>query len=165
MKQDKIYLSSPFNTTINENGGNGILVLHKKNKKISIEGTFYQFSDIDSYEITEEIIQRQNPSITTIKTNTGNMVKRAIIGGIALGGIGAVAGTLTASKTIETKEEPILKAPFKRILIKLKSGKMIDIKGQPHSEPYFLYSDSEQWNKYINKYCQWIEFAMNKAGN
>lgn len=165
MKQDKIYLTSPFNTIVNENGGNGILVLHKKNKKISIEGTFYQFSDIDSYEITEDIIQRQNQSHTIIKTNTGNMVNRAIIGGIALGGVGAIAGALTASRTVETKEEPVFQASFKRIIIKLKSGKMIDIKGQPHSEPYFLYSDSEQWNKFITKYCQWIEFAMNKAGN
>lgn len=165
MKQDNIYLSSPFNTIKNENGGKGILVLHKKNKKVSIEGTFYQFSDIDSYEITEEIIQRQEPSKAIIKTNTGNMVKRAVIGGIVLGGIGALAGALTASKSFEIKEEPVMQAPFKRIIIKLKSGKMIDIKGQPHSEPYFLYSDSERWNKFITKYCQWIDFAMKKAGN
>ena len=165
MKQDIIDISSPFNTIKNDNGGKGILILHKRNKKISIEGTFYQFSDIDSYEITEEIIQKQNPSQTIIKTNTGNMAKRAIIGGIAFGGIGAVAGALTASKTIETKEEPVLQAIFKRIFIKLKSGEIIEIKGQTHSEPYFLYSDSEQWNKYVTRYCQWIEFAINKAGN
>lgn len=165
MKKDTIYLSSPFNTIKNENGGKGILILHKRNKKISIEGTFFQFTDIDSYEITEKIIQRQNPSKTIIKTNTGNMAKRAIIGGIAFGGIGAIAGALTASKTIETKEEPILQATFKTLTIKLKSGKEIKIEGQTHSEPYFLYSDSQQWNKYIMRYCQWLDFVKNKAGN
>lgn len=165
MKQDTIYISSPFNTIKNENGGNGILILHKRNKKISIEGTFYQFSDIDSYEIEEEVIQKQKQSKTTIKTNTGSMATRAIVGGIIFGGIGAVAGALTASKTIETKEEPVLQAIFKKLIIRLKSGKEIIIKGQTHSEPYFLYSDSQRWNKYIMKYCQWIDFAINKAGN
>ena len=62
MKQDIIYISSPFNTIKNENGGKGILILHKRNKKISIEGTFYKFSDIDSYEIAEEIIQKVTDS-------------------------------------------------------------------------------------------------------
>ena len=165
MKQDKIYVSSPFNTIINENGGKGVLILHKKNKKISIEGDFYLFSDIDSYEVTEEIIQKQNPSKTTIKTNTGNMVKRAVVGGVVLGGIGAIAGALTASQTVETHEEPILQAPFKKLIIITKSGKQVVIKGQAPHDPLFLYSDSEQWNKYIDKYSKWIDYAINKAGN
>ena len=36
MKQDIIYISSPFNTIKNENGGKGIIILHKRNKKKSI---------------------------------------------------------------------------------------------------------------------------------
>lgn len=165
MKQDKVYISSPFNTTTNENGGNGILIIHKKNKKISIEGTFYHFSDIDSYEITEDIIQKQNPSKTTTKTNTGNMVKRAVVGAVVLGGIGAIAGAITASQTFETHEEPILQAHFKQLIITTKSGKQVVIKGQAPNDPYFLYSDSEQWNKYIGKYSQWIDYVISKAGN
>lgn len=165
MKQDKIYVSSPFNTIINENGGKGILILHKKNKKISIEGTFYLFSDIDSYELSEEIIQKKSSTKTTIKTDTNSMIKRAVVGGIVLGSVGAVAGALTASKNVETEEGQILQATFKSLIIKIKSGEKITIKGESPHEPFFIYSDSEQWNKYIVKYCQWIDFAMNKAGN
>lgn len=43
-------------------------------------------------------------TITTTKTDTGDMVKRAIIGGVVAGGVGAVIGGITAQKTQEQSE-------------------------------------------------------------
>ncbi len=42
-------------------------------------------------------------STTVTKTDTGDMIKRAIIGGIVAGGIGAVVGASTAKKTTTSK--------------------------------------------------------------
>ena len=39
------------------------------------------------------------------KTNSGNMVKRAVVGDVLLGGAGAVIGGSTASKTTTTIQE------------------------------------------------------------
>ena len=42
---------------------------------------------------------------STTKTNTGNMVKRAVVGDVLLGGAGAIIGGSTASKSTITTQE------------------------------------------------------------
>lgn len=66
----------------------------------------YDFSDIIGYNITDdkkEIISSQK-SVT--KTSTGNMIGRAVVGGVLLGGIGALAGAATAKKKTITNTQP-----------------------------------------------------------
>jgi hypothetical protein len=55
----------------------------------------------------KEIIKGDISSIS--RTNTGNMLKRAIVGDVLLGGAGAIIGASTASKnTITTQESDII---------------------------------------------------------
>lgn len=68
------------------------------------------FGKILGYDIVD-LKQSSTPLIsatTTItKTDTGNMIKRAIIGGVIAGGVGAIIGAATATKTTTTEETQV----------------------------------------------------------
>ena len=53
-----------------------------------------------------------SPEYTT-STNTGSMVGRAIVGGVLTGGVGAVVGANTASKTTKVVKEGSRKTTIK----------------------------------------------------
>lgn len=61
------------------------------------------FRRIIGYEIIDVNNNRSTPLIkattTVTKTDTGDMIKRAVIGGVVAGGVGAVIGAATAQKT------------------------------------------------------------------
>lgn len=61
------------------------------------------FGSILSCRISEQCEIISDNAITTTTTNTGNMVKRGIVGGVILGGVGALAGAATAKQTSETE--------------------------------------------------------------
>lgn len=65
------------------------------------------FGRIIGFDIIDVNGGRSTPLIsantTVTKTDTGDMVKRAIIGGVVAGGIGAVIGAATAKKTTTTE--------------------------------------------------------------
>lgn len=65
------------------------------------------FSRIIGYDIIDVNGNSSTPLITATttvtKTDTGDLVKRAIIGGIVAGGVGAVIGAATAKKTTTTE--------------------------------------------------------------
>lgn len=61
------------------------------------------FSSILDFSVDEEIMTiGGNRATTTTKTSTGSMVKRGLVGGVLLGGVGALAGAATAKQTSET---------------------------------------------------------------
>lgn len=61
------------------------------------------FGSILSCRISEQCEIISDIAITTTTTNTGNMVKRGLVGGVILGGVGALAGAATAKQTSETE--------------------------------------------------------------
>lgn len=65
------------------------------------------FARIIGYDIIDVNGNRSTPLITAsttiTKTDTGDMIKRAIIGGAVAGGVGAVVGAATAKKTTTSK--------------------------------------------------------------
>lgn len=61
------------------------------------------FGAILSCRISEQSEIVSDNAITTTTTNTSNMVKRGLVGGVILGGVGALAGAATARQTSETK--------------------------------------------------------------
>lgn len=64
------------------------------------------FSKIIGYDILDPNKGRTplfSATTTTTTTDTGNLVKRAIIGGALAGGVGAVVGGLTATKTTKSQ--------------------------------------------------------------
>lgn len=80
------------------------------------------FSKIVSYDIVlpnEDSKPVHSSKIQGTKTDTGNMVKRAIIGGILGGGVGAVIGGATA-KTKTTTEENMYAAVLNQPLYELR---------------------------------------------
>lgn len=64
------------------------------------------FNKIIGYDVIN-LNQEKTPLIsattTVTKTDTGSLVKRAVIGGLAAGGLGAIIGAATAKKTTTTQ--------------------------------------------------------------
>lgn len=61
------------------------------------------FSSILDFSVDEDVRTiGGNTATTTTKTSTGSMVKRGLVGGVLLGGIGALAGAATAKQTSQT---------------------------------------------------------------
>ena len=82
------------------------IMVNEKTKQILIEKGIYSFHDILGYELFDNqsfIEQHGEQKITsTTKTNTQSMVGRAIVGGILMGGVGAIAGAATAKKNTDS---------------------------------------------------------------
>ena len=87
---------------------NEILVF-SESKLVVIDKKEFAFSDIidctvndkvEEYDVAETY---RSPSVATTSTNSGNMLKRAAIGGVLLGDVGAIIGGSTAKRdtTIE----------------------------------------------------------------
>lgn len=80
-----------------------ILIFSEKSV-IRIYNKAYKFSDILGYTVTDNkstIIEGGNSSSITT-TSTGSLVGRAVVGGVLLGGVGAIAGASSAKKNTET---------------------------------------------------------------
>lgn len=85
--------------------------LYKEAKKLVITtpSVLYSipFARIVGYDIIDVNGNQSAPLITATttvtKTDTGDMIKRAIIGGVVAGGVGAVVGAITAKKTTTSK--------------------------------------------------------------
>lgn len=82
---------------------NEILVFSQM-KFVVIAQKEFSFSDILDCTVNDDIIERETvhtyrgTSIATSKADTGSMVGRAIVGGVLLGGAGAVIGGSTAKR-------------------------------------------------------------------
>lgn len=71
---------------------------------VIIKEKAYSFSDILAYELTDNSRVIYSSTKSQTKTSTGSMLGRAVVGGVLLGGVGAIIGGATA-KT-ETITEP-----------------------------------------------------------
>ena len=80
------------------------ILVYSESKYVVIEKREYAFSDIIDCVVNDDIKEKdtietyRSPSVATTKTNSGNMLKRAAIGGLLLGNTGAIIGGSTASK-------------------------------------------------------------------
>lgn len=77
------------------------VVINDKTKKIFINSKEYGFNDILGYSVQDNSVTIHSESTSTAKTNTGSMIGRAAVGGVLLGGAGAVIGGATAKKDIQ----------------------------------------------------------------
>ena len=76
---------------------NSQILVYEPLRKISIKGKMYDFSQITGYSVT---VNNQIVSSNT-KTSMGSALGRAAVGGVLLGGAGAIIGASTAKKTTE----------------------------------------------------------------
>lgn len=79
--------------------GHGVVINDKANK-IFINSHEYNFNDILEFLVKDNSVTIHSGSTSTAKTNTGSMIGRAAVGGILLGGAGAVIGGATAKRDI-----------------------------------------------------------------
>lgn len=95
----KIYApcySNPTAGSFHTDIHNQVLV-YEPLKKISLKGKMYDFSQITGYSVS---VNNQIVSSNT-KTSTGSALGRAAVGGVLLGGVGAIIGASTAKTTTE----------------------------------------------------------------
>lgn len=83
------------------------VVVNEKNKIIVVDEEVFDWCDIISFEVKDNSVvctsSFTKPSLATTTTDTGSMLGRAVVGGLVSGGIGAVIGGATASKTTTIK--------------------------------------------------------------
>jgi Na+-transporting methylmalonyl-CoA/oxaloacetate decarboxylase gamma subunit len=82
------------------------IIAFEESKRIWICGKDFEMKSILSCTFTNDVKVVKGQIISTTKTKSGNMVKRAVVGDVLLGGAGAVIGGSTAKKsTITTQED------------------------------------------------------------
>lgn len=75
-------------------------------KRVSLLGKDLAFDDILSVQMEDDKIVRKGQMTAITTTNNGNMIKRAVVGDVLLGGAGAVIGGSTAEKNTTYQQEP-----------------------------------------------------------
>jgi len=82
------------------------IIAFEESKRIWICGKNFQMKSILSCTFTDDKKVVKGQITSTTKANSGNMVKRAVVGDVLLGGAGAVIGGSTARKsTITTQDD------------------------------------------------------------
>lgn len=81
------------------------LMVFASSKTIIIYGKVYKFSDILSCSMNDEQRIIKGSATATTTTDTGSMVGRAVVGGVLLGGAGAMIGGSTAKKETMINQE------------------------------------------------------------
>lgn len=114
-KEIKLLFNSPKNKT--EDIINKILIF-ESSKKIIIQEKEFWFPDILSFELKddEQMLYQSSYSTSKSSTSTGSMIGRAVVGGVLLGGVGALVGGATAKKNITTTStsyQPIVNHNFR----------------------------------------------------
>lgn len=72
------------------------ILVFPDSEKIVIDACTYDFSDIMDFSVNEEKSYKSS-------TSTGSAIGRGIVGGVLLGGVGALAGAATAKKNTMEK--------------------------------------------------------------
>ncbi|MDY4789296.1 MAG: hypothetical protein SO179_01860 [Bacteroidales bacterium] len=106
-------------------------------------GKIYSFSELIGYEIDKGGKVYKEDGYQT-KTSTSSVLKRAVVGGVLLGGVGALAGAATAKKT--TKPTYSFQTTNTKIRIIVKS------KGTEKEESHLFtipYTQDSQIENYI----------------
>lgn len=80
------------------------VVINDLNHKIFFKEKAYDYSDILAFDVKDNAITIHSASTSKAKTDTGNMIGRAVVGGMLFGNVGAAIGGATASKTIVNSE-------------------------------------------------------------
>jgi len=79
------------------------LLVFESSETLIIANKIYKFRDIVSFEVFDNSQTIYSGSVSTTKTKTGSMLGRAAVGGLLLGGVGAIVGGTTAGKETVTE--------------------------------------------------------------
>ena len=81
------------------------MFVYEESSTLVLKGEVIPFSKVLGFSLNDEtqtIVQNNTQYVSTTKTSTGNMLGRAVVGGVLLGGVGALAGAATAKKETTT---------------------------------------------------------------
>lgn len=78
--------------------------IFEKDKRVWICGQDLPFKSVLNCSFTDSPIIQKGTSVSTTSTNSGNMVKRAVVGQVVAGSAGAIIGGSTASKSTVTNQ-------------------------------------------------------------
>ena len=78
------------------------LFLNERLQKLYMGGIGYDFKNILSFRIEELTKTKTTPTTTTVRTDNGEVLGRALLGHVIGGKAGAIIGGVTASRIIET---------------------------------------------------------------
>ncbi len=83
---------------------NDTIVISEEKRCVRLNKHDYRFEDIIGCQTTyDESRETKTTSAGNSKTSTGNMIKRAVVGGVISGGLGALAGAATAKRDISVE--------------------------------------------------------------
>lgn len=82
-------------------GNPEFVVVRENTNQILLNGHVYNFKDIIDFTLLDKQTVLQHHSGAAVETKTGNMIGRAVVGGVLAGGVGAVIGASTAKKEIK----------------------------------------------------------------
>lgn len=87
---------------------NNTIKIFEEKSVIIIQGKVFNFNDIISFKLTDDknIIYQDSVSTSKTSTSSGSMIGRAAVGGVLLGGVGAILGGATAKKNTTTITTP-----------------------------------------------------------
>ncbi len=74
------------------------VLIYQETKTILIKNIPYKFSDILGYRVSDNSTTIHEAQTAQTKTSGASMLGRAVVGGVLLGGVGAVVGGATAKK-------------------------------------------------------------------
>ena len=83
---------------LSESNKDNVILAFSKVSRIWLAGNDLPMSSILSCTLSDNSKTIKGKDTIQSKTNTGNMAKRAVVGGVLLGGAGALAGGVTAKK-------------------------------------------------------------------
>lgn len=81
------------------------IYVFEKGKMLSLRGRLLPFEKVLAFSLnddSETVLHNETTYSSETKTSTGSMLGRAVVGGVLLGGVGALAGATTAKKETVT---------------------------------------------------------------
>lgn len=81
------------------------------------------YSDVLGFNVIDDATTTKTASTLQSKTNTGSLIGRSVVGGILGGGIGAVIGGATASRSITGSPSQTLVKHNYKVVIRAKGAK------------------------------------------
>lgn len=89
------------------------IIIFVNEKILYLLGKKFNFSDVIKCEIVDTATTQKGTTTAITSTDTGNMLGRSVVGGILMGGAGAVIGGATATKkTVVHQEDDIVEHAY-----------------------------------------------------
>lgn len=98
---------------------NSQLIIFEGSNKVLFKGRLREMSDFIDCSMVDNSKVIGGATTAEVKTQSGNMIKRAIVGDVLLGGAGAIIGAATSKKKITYNTSPAIETHDYKVVINL----------------------------------------------